>query len=161
MYVSGKYKFKSLAYPASRSYVSHSIDIFTVAIKNIRNMHAVSTNQIADIFHFNGKSLKSMENIKSPGNDGLSKEFYKCFWGEVKKLFIASIHKAFLNQELSSSQKQALINLEKKRQIQEIHPISPLNTDTKIISKVLSTRTKTVLPFLISSNQTTYVKNSL
>ena len=114
MYVSGKYKFKSLAYPASLSYVSHSIDIFTVAIKNIRNMHAVSTNQIADIFHFNGKSLKSMENIKSPGNDGLSKEFYKCFWGEVKKFFIGSIHKAFLNQELSSSQKQALINLEKK-----------------------------------------------
>ena len=28
------------------------IDICTVAIKNIRNMHAVSTNQIADILRF-------------------------------------------------------------------------------------------------------------
>ena len=27
------------------------------------------------------KSLKSMENNKSPGNDGLSKEFYECFLG--------------------------------------------------------------------------------
>ena len=27
--------------------------ICTVAIKNIKNMHAVSTNQIADILHFN------------------------------------------------------------------------------------------------------------
>ena len=35
--------------------VSHSIDICTVAIKNIRNMHAASTNQIADIFNFNDK----------------------------------------------------------------------------------------------------------
>ena len=37
--------------------------------------------------------------------------------------------------------------------------ISLLNTDMKIIKKVLSTRIKNVLPFLISSNQTAYVKN--
>ena len=63
------------------------------------------------------KSLKSMNHNKSPGNDGLSKEFYECFWDEVKKPFLASIHKAFLNQELSTSQKQAVIKmLEKKGQ---------------------------------------------
>ena len=28
-----------------------------VAIKNIRNMHAVSTNQIANILHFNDKAI--------------------------------------------------------------------------------------------------------
>ena len=37
--------------------------------------------------------------------------------------------------------------------------VSLLNTDMKILSKVLSTRIKNALPFLISSNQTTYVKN--
>ena len=51
------------------------------------------------------KSLKSMGNNKSPGNDGLSKEFYECFWDQVKKLSLASIYKAFLNQELSTFQK--------------------------------------------------------
>ena len=109
------------------------------------------------------KSLKSMENNKSPGNDGLSKEFYECFWDEVKKPFLASIHKAFLNQELSTSQKQAVIKmLEKKdkdkRFIKNWRPISLLNTDMFIISKVLSKRIKGVLPYLISSNQTAYVK---
>ena len=33
--------------------VSHSIDIFTVAIKHIRNVYAVSANQIADVLDFN------------------------------------------------------------------------------------------------------------
>ena len=110
------------------------------------------------------KSLKSMENNKSPGNDGLSKEFYECFWNEIKNPFLASIHKAFLNQELSSSQKQAVIKmLEKKdkgkRFINTWRPISLFNTAMKTMSKVFSRKTKKVLPFLISSNQTAYVKN--
>ena len=61
-----------------------------------------------------------MENNKPPGNDGLSKEFYECFWDEIKKPFLVSIHKAFLNQELSTSQKQAVIKmLEKKTEIRD------------------------------------------
>ena len=84
-----------------------------------------------------------MDNNKSPGNDGLSKEFYGCFWDEVKKPFLAYIHKAFLNQELSSFQKQAAIKmLEKKnknkRFIKYCRPISLLKTDMKIVSKILS-----------------------
>ena len=66
------------------------------------------------------ESLKSMENNKSPGNDGLSKEFYECFWDEIKKSFLASLHKAFLNQDLSNSQKQAVIKMLEKRQRYEI-----------------------------------------
>ena len=55
-----------------------------------------------------------MENNKLPGNDGHSKEFYEYFLGEIKKLFITSIDKTFLNHELGSSQNEALIKLEKK-----------------------------------------------
>ena len=53
MYVIGYCKFKYFVYPASLFYVLHSTDICTVAIKNIKNMHAVSTNQNADILRFN------------------------------------------------------------------------------------------------------------
>ena len=106
-----------------------------------------------------------MENNKSPRNDGLSKEFYECFWNKIRNTFLGPIHKAFLNQELSSSQKQAVIKMlgkkdKDKRFMKNWRPISLLNTDTKIKSKVLSTRIKNVLPCLISSNQTAYVKNS-
>ena len=47
----------------------------------------------------------------------------------------------------------------KKSFIRNWKLISLLNTDMKIISKVLSTRIKSVLPYLISSNQTAYIEN--
>ena len=56
MYVLGLYTFKCFLYPTSLSCVSHYINICTVTIKNIRNMHAVSTNQIANILHFNNNA---------------------------------------------------------------------------------------------------------
>ena len=59
-------------------------------------------------------SLKSIENNKSPGNNALSKEFYEYILNEIKNPFLASIHREFLNQELSSSQKQAVIKIFKK-----------------------------------------------
>ena len=101
---------------------------------------------------------------KSPGNDGLSKELYECFWDEIKKPFLASIHKAFLNQEFSTSQKQTVIKMldkigNDKKFIKNWRPISLLNADIKIISKDLSTRIKSVLSFLIPSNQTAYVRD--
>ena len=38
------------------------------------------------------EALKSMPNDKSPGNDGLTKEFFETFWSEVKKnIFILRI----------------------------------------------------------------------
>ena len=49
------------------------------------------------------KSLKFVENNKSFGNGGLSKEFYECFWDEIKKPFLASIQRPFLDQELRRS----------------------------------------------------------
>ena len=40
------------------------------------------------------KALKSMQNNKSPGNDGLTKEFYETFWNEIKNPFMNSIMEA-------------------------------------------------------------------
>lgn len=33
------------------------IDIYTVAIENIKNLYAISTSQIVDILHFNDNNL--------------------------------------------------------------------------------------------------------
>ena len=49
MFVLVKYKFKCFVYPTKLSCVSYTIDVCTVANRNI---HAVTTNQIADILYF-------------------------------------------------------------------------------------------------------------
>ena len=104
-----------------------------------------------------------MPNNKSPGNDGLTKEFYGVFWDDLKTPLISSFKSAFVKGELSNSQKQAVIKLiekkdKDKRLIQNWRPISLLNVDLKILSKALANRIKKYLPFLISSNQTAYVE---
>ena len=56
-----------------------------------------------------------MEVNKSPGNDSLTKEFYEAFWDHVKVPLFLSLKMVFLKKELSTSQKQAVINLIEKK----------------------------------------------
>ena len=105
-----------------------------------------------------------MQNNKSPGNDGFRKEFYETFWNELKETFVDSVLEAKENGCLSIPQRQAIILLiEKKdrgkRFIKNWRPISLLHVDLKIISKALLEKLKKVLPDLISSQKTMYVKN--
>ena len=107
-------------------------------------------------------ALQSMENNKSPGNDGLTKEFYITFWNEVKAPLLLAIEKAYLVKQLSTSQKQVVIKLiEKKgldkRYIQNWWPIFLLNVDVKLISKALAECLKNVLHEIISPNQNAYM----
>ena len=100
---------------------------------------------------------------KSPGNDGLTVEFYKYFWPDIKNTFYESVCYSRVVGELSSSQRQAIIKLLEKRDkdkrfIENWRPISLLNIDTKIISKSLAGRFCPVLPTIISPDQTAYVK---
>ena len=105
-----------------------------------------------------------MQNNKSPGNDGLTKEFFVTFWEDIKDAFLNSCRTAKLKNKLSTSQRQAVIKLiekkdKDKRFIKNWRPISLLNVDYKIISKALTSRLKKVLPDLISLQQTAYVGN--
>ena len=61
------------------------------------------------------KVLTSMGNDKSPGNNGITKEFYIKFWDAVKERLGASIQPSFIAGELSASQKQTIIKLIEKK----------------------------------------------
>ena len=65
---------------------------------------------------------------------------------------------------MSISQKQAVIKLIKKKDrdkllIKNWHTISLLNTDTKLISKLITVSLKKILNYLISENQIAYLYN--
>ena len=122
-------------------------------------------------FHFHADDtqlylsvLNSFQNNKSPGNDGLPIEFYKTCWNLINESFMECVRESFKCGEMSSSQRKAVINLTEKQGkdltlIENWRPISLINVDSKIISKVIAVRVKNVLPNIIHHNQTGYVKD--
>ena len=66
-----------------------------------------------------------------------------------------SVNQAFHTKTLSISQRQAVIKHIEKKDWDKRY----INVDTKILSKSISNKIKTVLPTMISSQQTAYVKN--
>ena len=81
-----------------------------------------------------------MKNKKSPGSDGISVEFYKLFWNDVKEFYINSINYFFQTGSLTDLQQQSIITLLPKQNeditsLENWRPISLLNVDYKIATK--------------------------
>ena len=61
------------------------------------------------------KAFLSDRERHSPGNDGLSKEFYIYFFDEIVTHFLDALNLAFVQGQLSNSQRQAVITLIEKK----------------------------------------------
>ena len=102
--------------------------------------------------------LNKMPLNKSPGNDGLTVEFYRIFWPDFGHLVLDSFNASFEKGELSSTQRQGVITVIKKEEkdalyIRNYRPITLLNVDYKLLSKVLAERIKLVLGEVIYVDQ--------
>ena len=87
------------------------------------------------------QALSKLPNGKLPGEDGLTAEFFKKFWPLLGQLMTDCFNLSYERGELSNSQRHGIIRLiEKKgkdrRYVKKWRPISLLNVDTKIVSKV-------------------------
>lgn len=100
-----------------------------------------------------------MEKNKSPGPDGLTKEFYDTFSSELIPVLIDIFKTIYNFGSLCQSQKLSYISLLCKNTnetqfCKNYRPISLLNVDYKILAKVLSNRLRRCLNDIIHPDQT-------
>ena len=108
------------------------------------------------------KALSSMSNKKSPGNDGLPREFYINFFSLIGEDLVNTLNYSYEKEVMSVTQRQSLITLVQKQgkdicNLKNWRPISLLNVDTKILGKILVSRMKKHLPNLIHCDQSAFV----
>lgn len=108
-------------------------------------------------------AIKDMQTGKTPGPDGYPVEFYKKFISQLTPLMLNMFNHSFEQSYLPQSLTEALITVLLKpgknaSDCGSYRPISLLNTDVKILSKVLAARINTVISDIISVDQTGFVR---
>jgi len=134
--------------------------------------HERDTNKIDDDFkitcdrEINLKevqdSICSLKENKSPGNDGISCEFYKQFAKELAPFLKNMFEESILRGELPPTLQQGLIKLipkpkKDKLSIENWRPISLLNNDAKIFAIIFAKRLKLGLNDIISEEQSGFM----
>ncbi|PNX99671.1 cysteine-rich receptor-like protein kinase, partial [Trifolium pratense] len=106
--------------------------------------------------------VKCSDGNKSPGPDGFNFAFLKKFWGLLKGDIRIMFDQFHGNSCLPSSFLSYFVTLIPKvsspSSLSEFRPISLLGCLYKIIAKVLAKRLAKVMDFLISSNQSAFIK---
>lgn len=107
------------------------------------------------------QTVFSMGSNKSPSPNGMSILFYKTYWYIIKKEVIESIKIFFesgkLLQELNTTFISLIPKSESPTSVSHYRPISLCNVSYKIISKIMASHLKQVLPKLISPWQSSFV----
>ena len=127
--------------------------------QNIREQqdHQISQNEIED-------AIKSMNNGKTPGEDGIPIEIYKLFWRKIKKTFMEMILEIFETGTLHKTAREGILNLIPKpnkdaRYIKNLRPITLLNVDYKIIEKAIALKMEPALKHIIHKDQRGFMKD--
>ena len=86
------------------------------------------------------------------------------FWTDISDIVTKTFHNAFDKGQLCESQRQGVICLIPKQgkdltRLESWRPLSILNTDYKIITKVLAKRLKIALSEIIDPDQIGYMQN--
>lgn len=109
-------------------------------------------------------AIKNMQNNKTPGPDGYPVEFYKKFSAKLAPILSEMYNYSLEQNTLPHSLTEASISLILKPgkdplECGSYRPISLLNTDVKILAKLLALRLDKVISPIISMDQTGFMRN--
>ena len=107
-------------------------------------------------------ALKSMKKGKAPGNDGLTVSVYIVLWTRIGRILWEAVEKFKENGYLYRSARRGIISLIPKKSkdplfLKNWRPLMLLNSDHKIVTKMLTNRLKTHLKTIIGQQQFGYV----
>ena len=109
------------------------------------------------------EALKTSPKHRAPGLDGLPHEFYQTTVGIIGPTLVLIFREQLERGEIIESGKNGVTRLIPKVEgvptIQQLRPITLLNCDYKLMSKVLATRMNKILPNLLTSSQLCSRKN--
>lgn len=104
--------------------------------------------------------VTKLKNNKSPGWDGLSGEFYKEFWPQIRDILFNALQESITASCLSPSQRIGILTLIPKPKtptelayIKNWRPITLLNIDYKLFTHVIKNRLRKAVPTIISKMQ--------
>ena len=104
------------------------------------------------------KAVMKLQKGKSPGPDGIPAEFYQAFWQHLRHLYLDFINSvkfaAFPRSKNTSITVLVYKNKGEVTLLKNYRPIALLNTDVKILTKLLAMRLNLVLPSIIHESQT-------
>jgi exonuclease III len=108
-------------------------------------------------------ALDSTASGKTPGIDGLPKEFYSAFWDVVGAPLLDMVNHSLATGTLPASLRQGVVCLVYKKKgsrtnLANYRPLTMLTADYKLISKALSSRLDTVIDSLVHPDQTGFIR---
>lgn len=157
--------YYSLLYTSESSASTQDFNNFFATLE-ISLVHPDRVEQLENPITANELSaaISSMQGGKCPGPDGYTVEFYRKFQHKLVAVLLDMFNEAFKSLILPPTLNQASISLILKKDKDRLacssyRPISLLNVDFKILYKLLALHLETVLPTIISPNQTGFIRN--
>ncbi|XP_056688018.1 uncharacterized protein [Spinacia oleracea] len=106
-------------------------------------------------------NLFAMDLIKSPGPDGIQPIFFQKHWAQIGHIIYDFCNSCFRNGKIPEDINRSYITLIPKNAcpstIAEFRPINLCNTIYKLITKIISSRLKTILGRIISPFQSSFI----